>query len=446
MLKIKEYIEKNFDEIEKNIFEVVKIPSIKGETKNKAPFGIEVKKALIKTLEIAEKLGFKIVNLDNYIGYAQMGEGEEYIAILGHLDVVDIGDIDNWSITAPFSPIKKDGKLYGRGILDNKAPIISSLYSVKYLFDTIPNFNKKIRVIFGTNEESGDEDIKYYLSKEKPPKFAFTPDGRFPVIFSERGIFQLSFSKNLESQNILTISGGDSLNTIPDTTMVNLKNNIDFDITDTKIKYSDNKISIIGRRGHTIKKELAINSNEKTITFLENSPLKEDKIAKELTIFNKEFNSIFAKYEKNMKNFQLGKAIFSKNTLKYDGKNLEITIDIRYPQNFEIENFFREIKDTLGFWEIKFLKNSPPLYFPKNSILVETLSKVYNKITKREEEPCFISGGTYARLMPNTVAFGPNFKEFNGNPHSYDENIDISMLKLGIEIYSNGIYELSKFL
>lgn len=446
MLKIKEYIEKNFDEIEKNIFEVVKIPSIKGEIKNKAPFGIEVKKALIKTLEIAEKLGFKTVNLDNYIGYAQMGEGEEYIAILGHLDVVDIGDIDNWSITAPFSPIKKDGKLYGRGILDNKAPIISSLYSVKYLFDTIPNFNKKIRVIFGTNEESGDEDIKYYLSKEKPPKFAFTPDGRFPVIFSERGIFQLSFSKNLESQNILTISGGNSLNTIPDTTMVNLKNNIDFDITDTKIKYSDNKISIIGRRGHTIKKELAINSNEKTITFLENSPLKEDKIAKELTIFNKEFNSIFAKYEKNMKNFQLGKAIFSKNTLKYDGKNLEITTDIRYPQNFEIENFFREIKDTLRFWEIKILKNSPPLYFPKNSILVETLSKVYNKITKREEEPCFISGGTYARLMPNTVAFGPNFKEFNGNPHSYDENIDISMLKLGIEIYSNGIYELSKFL
>lgn len=446
MIKIKEYIENNFDEIEKNIFEVVKIPSIKSKSKTGAPFGIEIKKALIKTLEIAKKLGFETVNLDNYIGYAQMGEGEEYIAILGHLDVVDIGDIESWSISAPFSPVKKDGNFYGRGILDNKAPIISSLYSVKYLFDTIPNFNKKIRVIFGTNEESGDEDIKYYLSKEKPPKFAFTPDGRFPVVFSERGIYQLLFSKNLESQNILTISGGDSLNIIPDTTMVNLKNNIDFDITDTKIKYSNNKISIIGKRGHTIKKELTINSNEKTIIFLENSTLKEDKVVKELAVFNKKFNSIFAKYEKNMKNFELGKAVFSKNTLKYDSENLEITVDIRYPQNFEIENFFREIKDTLGFWKIRVLKDSPPLYFPKNSILVKTLSKVYNKITKREEEPCFISGGTYARLMPNTVAFGPNFKEFNGNPHSYDENIDISMLKLGIEIYSNGIYELSKFL
>ena len=60
-----------------DILDIVKIPSVKGEATNSFPFGENVAKALNKALEISEKLGFKTKNLDNYIGYADYGEGED---------------------------------------------------------------------------------------------------------------------------------------------------------------------------------------------------------------------------------------------------------------------------------------------------------------------------------------------------------------------------------
>ena len=67
-----------------DILDIVKIPSVKGKAINGFPFGENVAKALNKALEISEKLGFKTKNLDNYIGYADYGEGEDYICIIGH--------------------------------------------------------------------------------------------------------------------------------------------------------------------------------------------------------------------------------------------------------------------------------------------------------------------------------------------------------------------------
>ena len=189
-MKIKEYIDSNFNKVLADIIEILKIKTVKEDATCDAPFGKNLKYGLEKTLELAKRLGFKTKNLDNYVGYAEIGEGEEYIAILGHIDVVPEGDISKWSVD-PYGGEIIDNCLVARGAIDNKGPIISSLYSIKAILEENPNFNKRVRVIFGTNEESGDEDIKYYLAHEKAPKYAFTPDGRFPVIFSEKGIYSL---------------------------------------------------------------------------------------------------------------------------------------------------------------------------------------------------------------------------------------------------------------
>ena len=53
----------------------------------------------------------------------------------------------------PFDPIEKDGMLYGRGTQDDKGPLLASLFAVKALMDAGVKFNKRVRFIFGTDEE-----------------------------------------------------------------------------------------------------------------------------------------------------------------------------------------------------------------------------------------------------------------------------------------------------
>lgn len=187
---LEHYIDEHFQDTLKDIQKIVRIKTVKEESTAGAPFGLGLKKGLEETLNIAKALGFKTVNLDNYIGYAEFGEGEEYIGILGHIDVVPEGDHSKWSVP-PYSGEIVGKNMISRGALDNKGPIISALHSMKALKECVPSFNHRVRIIFGTNEESGDEDIKYYLSKEKPPKYAYSRWTVSSCIFRKRNLYLL---------------------------------------------------------------------------------------------------------------------------------------------------------------------------------------------------------------------------------------------------------------
>lgn len=181
-----------------HIVEVVKIPSLESEPAENAPFGIEVNNALLKALEISEGLGFKTKNIDGYMGYAQFGEGDDYVAVVGHLDVVPTEE--GW-INPPFSGHIENGKIYSRGILDNKGPIMSALYGLYAIKEAKLKLTKPVRIIFGTDEESGFEDLTYYLTKEKPPIMGFTPDCKYPVVYGERGRAKISIGVNIDGEN-----------------------------------------------------------------------------------------------------------------------------------------------------------------------------------------------------------------------------------------------------
>ena len=141
-----------------DIVDMVKIPSVEGEPLDGFPFGKNVGKALDKALEISQKLGFKTKNIDGYMGYAEFGEGEDYIAVVGHLDVVPEGS--GWKYE-PYGGEIDNGKIYGRGVLDNKGPIISALYGLKAIANSNIKLDKIVRIIVGTNEETGFNDIPY---------------------------------------------------------------------------------------------------------------------------------------------------------------------------------------------------------------------------------------------------------------------------------------------
>lgn len=342
-------VDKIKDSLLNDIIELVKIPSIEGEAKENYPFGIYVAKALNKSLEISKKLGFKTVNLDNYIGYAEYGEGENYICAIGHIDVVPEGK--DWEYP-PYEGIIKNGKIYGRGVLDNKGPIISCLYGLYVLKELNLKLNKKVRIIFGCNEETGFKDIPYYLEREKPPLMGFTPDCKYPVVYGEKGMAKLLLKR-------------------------------EFDCTEEEFKSFTTKLS--------------------------------DKI--NITYEN----------------------------LKVNKDELLLEIKVKYDFSYKIEYVLSEINSKVIYGtSTEVLINFNPVYFDKESKLVKSLQKAYERVTLLDGTPVTTNGGTYAKLMPNIVPFGPSFEGQKGIAHNPNEYMDIDDIMLNTKIFANAIYELVK--
>lgn len=192
-----EKIEQLQDQMMEDILSVVRIDSVQSEAKAGMPFGEGVAAALKETLSIAQRMGFTTKNLDGYMGWAQYGEGEDYIGVIGHLDVVPVGE--GWK-QPPFSGYIENGRIFSRGILDNKGPIMTCLYGLYAIKELGLRLQKPVRILFGTNEETGFEDLHYYLKHEKPPIMGFTPDCKYPVVYGERGRAKIRIVSDITSE------------------------------------------------------------------------------------------------------------------------------------------------------------------------------------------------------------------------------------------------------
>lgn len=460
---LEHYIDEHFQDTLKDIQKIVRIKTVKEESTAGAPFGLGLKKGLEETLNIAKALGFKTVNLDNYIGYAEFGEGEEYIGILGHIDVVPEGEHSKWSVP-PYSGEIVGKNMISRGALDNKGPIISALHSMKALKECVPSFNHRVRIIFGTNEERGDEDIKYYLSKEKPPKYAFTPDGQFPVVFSEKGIYTFSFKDSFIKENtlILDIVGGTRSNVVPEETKVFLKKDLSEKVLkelesfkDTPCKFEvlekENYLEVIckGIPAHASSPQRGINPITWLFRFLNGVIPEKDSLKRFVDFMDKVVGVETDGSGLNIRaeNEETGDLTLSCGIVRIVEKkdsSIYVKFNVRYPvttSENQLDTTLNKIGKDSG---IEFVKenHNAPLYFHKEYPLVGKLQDVFKEVTGRDDEPVALGGGTYAKLMPNTVAFGPNFKEFKGNPHGFDEKMDIDMLKQGMLMYALGVLEL----
>nr|WP_272507521.1 dipeptidase PepV [Clostridium aestuarii] len=451
------------EEFLEDLKELLKKKTIKSKSEDNAPFGFNIANGLNCALEISKKYGFNTVNLDNYIGYAEYGEGEDYVGVLGHIDVVPEGS--NWS-QDPFNPVIKDGKIYARGSLDDKGPILCALYALKLIKDSNIKLSKKVRIIFGTNEESGDVDIKYYLKNEAPPSLCFTPDAYFPIVTSEKGILTFEivkkFKRKLPGYTIEYIKGGKKSNIVPDYCEIKLvcdSNKIlGEEFRDDKLKEKYNIVTDIkkdtviiksyGKSSHGSTPELGNNAISNLLVYLNEVLSSED----ELTDFLKEFSNILGfdcrgeKLGINFSDEESGKLTLNIGIINGDNDEIRMRCNIRYPVTASYQNIIDNIKKKAKENNLIFEKgnHNPPLHFPKNHKLVAALKKAYEESTGEVGKLLATGGGTYAKLMPNTVAFGPIFDEKYNLAHQADEFIELELLKKCIQIYARAIYELAK--
>lgn len=443
--------------------ELIKIPSYEGLAEEGHPFGKDVSRALNYCLDLCDKLGFKTKNHDNYYGFAEIGQGEEMIGILVHLDVVPEGK--DWSVE-PYGGLVKDGKLYGRGAIDNKGPAISSIFAMKKLLDDTPNLNKRIRIIFGTNEETGWAGIDKYVSLEEHPTVSIVPDADFPVIHGEKGIIDLTikntFTDFVPDQGIKvhSIQGGERSNMVPDFCRAIISSNIEINHilqaynteknSDIKlIENEDGKLTLnsYGKSAHGSTPEEGVNSIGNLLGFLSLIDLQ----VGDLTNFIRHI-SHFIGTETDGESLgvklkdQYGQLTLNLGTIDLDSEKGNVKINIRSPLTLSMDDVISKISDEFNHFglEVETTSTAKPKFIPEDDPLIETLMSVYKKHTGDDSKPFTIGGGTYARAFDKAVAFGPLLPGTPELAHQKDEYISVDDLTLIADIYYDALKELLK--
>lgn len=452
------------DELILRTQEMLRIRSVEGPESDGMPYGSGVGKALRCALDISSKLGFKTVNLDGYVGYAEYGDGEEYVAVLGHLDVVPEGD--GW-IYPPYGAEIHDGRIYARGALDDKGPIMAALFGLKAVKDLKLPLSKKVRIIFGTNEETGSKEIEHYLKKEKPPVSGFTPDAEYPIIFAEKGLTEFKIVKDLNIKpagelNIKYIKGGQRSNMVPDyceasietSNTLNLKNKIDAISVEnnykikTEIQGKQVIVKSYGVSAHGSMPQFGFNAIMQLLELIEKLPVGNSDIYDFIAFMNKNigFDVYGEKFGVGLEDKVSGKLSFNVGVINMDENRISVTLNLRYPVTFKLEDMMNPFNARLEGTGIRVedFSHQKPLYFPEDHPLIKTLQRVYTEQTGLEANLLAIGGGTYAKEMPNIVAFGPIFPGKPDLDHQANEYIEINDLILNAKIYAHAIYELAK--
>ena len=461
------YIDSLKDEIIAETCNLINIPSVSEETNNpNMPFGKYAKEALEYALNLGNKLGFRTKNIDGYCGYIEFGEGDKLLGIIGHLDVVPSGD--GWN-TPPFEATIKDNKIYGRGAIDDKGPVVASLYAMKAIKDNM-NINCRVRLILGINEEKAWKCIKHYKEVEELPSIGFSPDADFPCIYAEKGICTVYIKYDYTKYENLPIKisnidcNNNAINVVPkkcdvtldiDTTKINLSNIIDFIDEELKnlkfdITHSINGNSIIlhsaGIQAHSAHPDLGKNAISPMIILLNRIFNHFEYKIKLFEFFENYINTEFSGKSLDIDfEDESGKLTLNVGNFKFYENYLQLGINLRIPINTSIDTITNLIDLKCKNYSLDTYVDGvqESLYVPKDNYLVKTLCNIFNKMNNSNYDPIAIGGGTYARAFENCVSFGANFPGDTDVCHQANEFIDIDKLILSCKIYAEAIYELT---
>lgn len=442
------------DETIEKIQELVRIPSVRDvEHKQEgAPFGPAISEALDTFLKMAEEIGMRTYRCpEGYYGYCEIGpEDAEMVGILGHLDVVPAGDLAKWTEAGAFSGDIVDGKIIGRGTLDDKGPMLLNLMGIKALVESGHKFNRRVRFILGTAEETTWEGINAYNAKEEAPELGYSPDANFPIINAEKTIVQFDASSKVDAD--FTVESLGAYNAVADSAVYTGSKAAEISSKLDELGYAhkllaDNKVDVAGVAAHAMQcfvgqnaitrlaeAMYAVGETTPAIEFLATC-VKETKHA-ELICGNVE-DEISGKLTLNIGNIRISEGT--------EVIGLDSRIPVLANEKEVIAQYEQAIKDA-GL-EYNLVKVQEKLYVDEQDELIQTLMSVYKEVTGDQEAKLLSSGGgTYARSMKKGVAFGMVFTKEGmiDNMHQANECLEIKFIQPALEIYTNALYELSK--
>lgn len=456
MVNFKEEVLKIKDDMIKDIQTICRIDSVLDEStaKENQPFGKGCREALDCMLGFGKRDGYVTKDVDGYAGHIDIGEGDEIIGVLGHLDVVPVNK-EGW-IYPPFSATLVDGVMYGRGTSDDKGPTVAAYWAAKLIHQLKLPTKRKIRIIFGCDEESGSRCMKHYFSKEDYPKWAFTPDAGFPVCYGEKSGCFYRLSGTTPKGDVISFKAGDRANIVPEVAVAKVVGKIEdyqksfntyidkYQLAGELTQCSDGvEIKLIGKSAHASTPDLGKNAIVYLAGYIQtvlNHPLTK-------FIADNYFEDNHARRLGYYFDGAMGEITVSMGVINYENDQVSIVIDQRCPHDMDfnhMEECMNKAIEPLGWSEQH--RVGPYLFVDPESELIQKLHAAYVKHTGDvEAKPMTMGGGTYAKSMPNTcVAFG---MEFAGSPNQIHENnevLKIDELLLGTAIYAEALYELVK--
>ena len=461
--QIEAYFDKNWFTMMRSIARMVAINSEKMPAEEGMPYGKGPYEALQEFLAMADELGFKTKNYDNYVGAVDFNDGEKQLDILAHLDIVPAGE--GWTVTTPFEAIIKDGRIYGRGTADDKGPAVVALYAMKCLKDLGIELKKNVRLIVGTDEECGSSDIHYYYGKEKEAPMTFSPDAEYPIINIEKGSFRPQFTASWEEDKALPrvteIKGSLKVNVLPGkaTAVVEgLPAEKITEIADTVterigVKFELNEegntvgITALGTASHAASPREGNNALTGLIELLTELPL----AASEATAKLKSLRKLFPHGDSAGK--ALGVAMEDELsgdlTLTFSMMDFGLTgftgeFDSRTPICATNENVRDVANKAFAAEGIQMEQRDlhSPHHVPAESPFIQELLNVYEAYTGLKGGCMAIGGGTYVHSLERGVAFGCALPGTDNHMHCPDEFAVIDELIVSAKMFAQIMVDL----
>lgn len=460
--KIDELVKSYREDMIQSLEELVSIPSVINleNAREGAPFGMEIRSALDGLLKLAGELGFETRDYDGYAAAVDFGTEGKEVGILSHIDVVPPGN--GWSKN-PFVPEIVNGKMYGRGTIDDKGPLVASLYAMKAVKESGLPIRNHVRHIIGCDEETGHRCIKYYLTKEKGPDLGFSPDGMFSVIHAEKGIlrFQIQTNRKLPDTKelcVIRIAGGTVVNAVPNIAEVwlggpgeqleEVQKEFQVKAAEGSAKMEGDVLHLTfpGVSAHAMQPWLGENAILSMIRFLKEVPFGDRKTRE----YFQDLDTLFGDgWEgRNLgvacQDQLSGKLSMNLGILNVEGEKTELKVDVRCPVHIDLDTVWKTICLTCEKYGFRpeYWQKRPPLYVPKDARLVQILLDVYEDVTGKREEAITIGGGTYCRDVENFVSFGPVFPGEPELAHEADEFIDLDQMVECARLYAQALYRL----
>ncbi len=435
----------------RDIARLVAINSVEGKPEEGAPYGRAAREALGLGLEIAQELGLSVRNCEDRIGYAQIGEAEDYLATITHVDVVPAGE--GWT-GDPFTLRERDGYLIGRGVMDDKGPSVLCLYALKYIKERNIPLKYPIRALLGANEESGMGDVEYYLANYPAPLFCFSPDANFPLCNGEKGIYHGRILFRLPLGNIVDMRGGIVANAIPDKAEATVKaarlENAER-VTARELEPGLWKVTTTGVGGHASLPEGTVNAIGVLVDYLLKNGVCDENETRMLSLLQR----LHCASDGSGLGVQADDGLFEPLTIIggvigiEDGRLFQ-TLDSRYPTNTSGAKIAAAIRALAGdMAEVTVDRDAEPFYMSLDDPAVQVCINAYNDVTGENAKPYTIGGGTYARDFPHAVSFGPEHPErpmpaFAGPIHGVDEAASKEYLLEALKVYILALLELEK--
>jgi succinyl-diaminopimelate desuccinylase len=454
------------EELLQDLFGLLRIESVKDENtmSKKYPMGERVGEALDYMLKLSTHSGLIVKNLDGYAGYGQLGNSsaEDYVGVLCHVDVMPAPG--EWT-SPPFTPVIRDGKIFARGAIDDKGPTMAAFYAMKIVKELGLPLKRNVRIIFGTDEESGMSCMRHYRDVQPMPLIGFAPDADFPIINAEKGQINIKLSlettlKQSEDRDLRLSSfqAGERINMVPGRASAVIKGDTSQLLLNFQQFCNNNQIAhfihrvgdsceliLLGKPAHGMEPQIGINAGTLLASFLQDYPFTGD---------YRSFLSLTAQLHEDFKGEKLGISYSDTVTgpltvnpgvISYkENEEESIHLNIRCPVTTNYENTKKKLHEQAekaGFI-IAELRESAPHHVDAEHPMIILLQKVYEEEMNEKAVLLSTGGATYARFMEKGVAFGACFPGKEMTAHQKDEYWEVEDLLKATAIYARAIYEL----